>query len=61
MPTKALNKLYKFCTSSSLEVNVFKTKIMIFGYRKRELNQEAFCLDKEQIEINHEYKYLEKQ
>ena len=35
-----------------------KTKIMIFGRNKRKLNQEAFYLDKDQIEITHEYKYL---
>ena len=31
---------------------------MIFGRNKRKLNEEAFCLGKDQIEINHEYKYL---
>ena len=31
---------------------------MIFGHNKRKLNQEAFYLDKEQIEITDEYKYL---
>ena len=31
---------------------------MIFGLNKRELNQEALYLDKDQIEITHEYKYL---
>jgi hypothetical protein len=30
---------------------------MIFS-NKRKLNQEAFHLDKDQIEITHEYKYL---
>ena len=54
-----LNKLYRFCTSSSLEVNLSKTKIAIFGCNKRELNQEVFHLDKDQIEITLEYKYLE--
>ena len=55
---RLLNKLYEFCTSSSLDVNLSKTKIMIFGRNKRKLNQEAFYLGKDQIEITHEYKYL---
>ena len=32
---------------------------MIFGHDKRKLDEEAFYLDKHQIEIIHEYKYLE--
>ena len=55
---RVLHKLYEFCTSFSLEVNISKTKIMLFGHNKRKLNQEAFYLSKEQIEITHEYKYL---
>ena len=55
---RLLNKLHKLCTSSSLGVNLSKTKIMIFDHNKRKLNQEAYYLDKEQIEITHEYKYL---
>jgi len=43
---------------SSLEINLSKTKIMIYGHNKRKSNQEAFYLDKGQIEITHEYKYL---
>ena len=31
---------------------------MIFGCNKRKLNQEAFYLDKDHIEITHEYQYL---
>ena len=41
-----------------LKVNLSKTKIMIFDRNKRKLNQEAIYLDKDRIEINHEYKYL---
>ena len=52
---RLLNKLYEFCSSSSLEVNLAKTKIMIFDHNKRKLNQKAFYLDKDQT---HEYKYL---
>ena len=55
---KLLSKLYEFCTLASLEVNLSKTKIMIFSHNKRKLNQEAFYLDKDPIEINHEYEYL---
>jgi hypothetical protein len=47
-----------FCTSSSLEVNLSKIKLMIFGRNKRKLNQEAYFVDKDQIKINHEYKSL---
>ena len=31
---------------------------MIFGRNKRKLNQKAVYLDKDHIEITHEYKYL---
>ena len=31
---------------------------MIFGCNKRKVNQEAFYLDKDQIEITSRYKYL---
>jgi hypothetical protein len=53
-----LNRLYEFCASCSLEVNLSKTKIMIFACNKIKLNQEAFYLDKDSIDIPHEYKYL---
>ena len=55
---RLLNKLYEFCTTSSLEVNLAKTKIMKCDRNKRKLNQEALYLDKDQIEITNEYKYL---
>ena len=57
-PTKILNKLNEFCTSSSFEVNPSKTKFMIFGHNKRKLNQEAFHPNKDQIEITHKRKNL---
>ena len=56
--TKTFEQLYKFCTFSSLDVNLSKTKIMIFGRNKKKLNQEVFHLGKDQIEITHEYNYL---
>ena len=56
---RLLSKLYEACNSSSLEVNLSKIKIMIFSCNKRKLNQEAFYLDKDPIEITHEYKFLE--
>ena len=56
--TKLLNKLFEICTFSSLDVNLSKTKILIFGRNKRKLDQEAFYLGKDQIEITHEYKYF---
>ena len=53
-----MNQLYEYFTSSSLDVNLSKTKIMIFGCNKTNLNQEAFYLDNDPIEITHEYKDL---
>ena len=50
---------YEFCTYYSMEVDFFKTKLMIFGRNKIKSNQEAFYLDQNQIEITHEYKYLD--
>ena len=50
---RLLNKLYGFCNSYNLEVNLSKTQIMTFDHNKRKLNQEAFCLDKDPIEITH--------
>lgn len=47
---KIMNKIYELCTSSSPNVNLPTTKIMIFGHNKRTLNQEAFSLSKYQIE-----------
>jgi len=51
--TNFLNKLYVFCTSSSLEVNLVKSKHMKSG-----CNKMKFYLDKDQIEITHEYKLI---
>ena len=55
---RLLNKLNEFCTYSSLQVNLSKTKLMIFGHNKRKLNQEAFYLNKDHTEITHDYKCL---
>ena len=52
---RLLNKPNEFCTSS-IQVNLAKTKIMVFGRNKRKLNQVALYLDKDQIKITHEYK-----
>ena len=52
------NKLYESCTSSSLDVNLSKTRITIFGLNKRKLNQEAFHLGNDRIDKTHEYKSL---
>ena len=35
-----------------------RLQVMIFGHNNRKSNQEAFYLDKDHIEITHEYKYL---
>ena len=53
-----LIKLYAFCTSFSLDINLSKTKIMIFGHNKSKSKQEAFYLGMDQIQITHEYEYL---
>jgi hypothetical protein len=55
---KLQNKPYEGCTSSSLEVNISKTKTMIISHNAMKLNHEAFYLDKDQIGITQEYKYL---
>ena len=55
---RLLNKPYEFCIVSSLEVNLPKTKIIIYGCNKRKLKQKAFYIDKGSIEITNEYKYL---
>ena len=55
---RLVNKPYEFYTVSSLEVNLSKTKIIIFDNNKKKLNPKAFCLDKGPIEITHEYKYV---
>ena len=39
---RLLNKLHEFCTSCSLEVNLSKTKIVIFGCNKRKSNHRHF-------------------
>ena len=53
-----MNKLYEFCTPSTLDINLSKIKIMIFSCDKRKVNQEASYLGKDQLEITHEYEYL---
>jgi hypothetical protein len=53
---RLLSKLYEFCTFSSLEVKLCKVGIVIFGRDKRKLNQEAFYLDTNQLDITCEYK-----
>lgn len=49
-----LNKLHEFRTSSSLEVNISKSIIIIFRHNERKLNQKAFYLDKDSIELTRE-------
>lgn len=39
---RLMNKLNKFCTFSSLDVNLSKTKIMICDRNIRKLNQEVY-------------------
>lgn len=53
---RLLSKLYEFCTSSSLEVDLSKTKNMVFGHNKRKLKQEACYINP--IKITHKYEYL---
>ena len=46
---RIFNKLNEFSTSFSLDINLSKIKIMIFGCNKNKLKQEAFYLGKDQI------------
>lgn len=48
---RLFNKLLKCFISSSLDVDLSKSKIMIFNRNKRKLNQEEFYLGKDQIEL----------
>ena len=41
---RLLEKLYEFCIFSILDINISKTKILIFGHNERKLNQKAFYL-----------------
>lgn len=49
---RLLNKLHDYFIFSNLEVDLSKTKIMIFGGIKRKSNQEAFYLNKDQKQSN---------
>ena len=51
---RLLHKLYEFYNNNSSLDGKKETKILIFGCNKRKLNQEAFWLDNEQIEITYE-------
>lgn len=48
-----LNETFAFSNLSR-----FKIKIVIFGCKKRKLNQDTFYLNNDQIEVTHEYKYF---
>ena len=54
---RLLDKLY-FCTLSSLDVNLSKTKIMIFDHDKRKSNLDVFIPRQVPNRDTYEYKYL---
>ena len=45
--------------SFPVNVNLSDTRIVIFGWNKRKLEQVAYYAGKDQIEITHEYRSLE--
>lgn len=49
------NKVHNFCISSSLDVNLYKTKGMICGQNKSKFNEKGFYLGKDQIKLTHGY------
>lgn len=55
---KCLDGLQDWCNKWLMEVNIKKTKIMIFQKRKNKNNQPSFTLNNENIEITNEYCYL---
>jgi len=53
---KALNSLVDFCERNGLEINVSKTKIMIFG--KGKIPESEFTIKGETVEIVKQFSYL---
>ena len=53
-----LNKLESFCENADLSVNLDKTKIMIFNYCGKSLNNYLFRYGADELETVKSYKYL---
>ena len=53
----ALNVFSNYCSQWKLQVNIKKTKIVVFSKGRKQRNMK-FTLQKEEIEIVDEYKYL---
>ena len=53
-----LNTLNHFCKSWKLDVNLKKTKVMIFQNKTRKLQNQNFYLDDRLVETTQEYTYL---
>ena len=53
-----LNTLNHFCKSWKLDVNLKKTKVMIFQNKTRKLQNQNFYLDNRLVETTQEYTYL---
>ena len=53
-----INVLDSFCNTWDLQINLKKTKIMIFGKKKNELNSDIFTLGEEIVEHTSSYCYL---
>ena len=54
-----VNKLQSFCLTWGLQINIQKTKVLIFEARQsRRRPEENWCLNNERIEVVQEFKYL---
>ena len=54
---ESLNLLQKFCSSSSLNININKTKVVVFGQNPKHIKFE-WTINEEKLEISDSYKYL---
>ena len=54
---ESLNSLINFCNSSSLNINISKTKVVVFGQNPKYIKHE-WTIDEEKLEISDCYKYL---
>ena len=53
-----LRSLQEFCTASGMNVNVKKTKVVIFGKSRDPTNLPVVLFDNKPLEVVNEYKYL---
>lgn len=55
---KALSDYIDWCDMSSLDLNVCKTKEMVFDFRKNTVKPSTSVVHGEEVEIVHNYKYF---